>query len=870
MYNNDEAMSQKHTETNSQEIKLAPKTKEYKFQIRAFVVATVLTVVCLLAGVLTHYDRYYVSVWWEIGFGAAFVLHCVIQLILYACFKRRIKRKKAADIRAIYLDGKSAATDNERKFATAIKLKYVACRLYIWLFFIFCLLCAFVGGFTSTGIWLSILLAWPGLIAVIPFLFIEDYKPKGATDGTLSQQDYPEIYAVVNRATKAVGIKKAVYIFVSDEGMASVFDCKDCYIVELGAPLIALLNDEELYAVLLHELRHLKDIYYGTRELQQLSITIQQKQSNKLYRLFSRIFFGHILASFAYSYNLYAISAAEGVEYRADKAMVKYGNNQVAADALVKVDYISMYDYEHALTAKNRYVDKTADKNMVTDATRDFLQEVAARKEEWLGLLGKELSIQGSSHPLCKDRIAVMGAEMRQVDCPTFDEISEERKRILAATDKRLADVYSEKYDEMREAYYLEPQKQVEKWLAAGKPDMKERNRETINSLMQLNMIDQAMELCDKLIADKSSGYAHAYLVRGMYRLHVQNNPDGIDDMYAAVEVNDNYGDEALGEIAMFCCRNGLQQQLEEVRRKTDELVDNEDDRNKLYKITGRDEVEYEPLQGNRRQEIVDYIASVDDGSIAEVYLIRKKLGNKFCSPFIVRFKDDANIVSCNAIMSKIFEFLDNLPEDWNYSLNIYNGDTASAVKKVPDSLVYSGKNSKNTSSVAQVQLLRTQIAEMNKQIASETRVLKFLEVKYSMCQTGIYMVFLGLLVFAIGLFMLVKPEYYNEKAFAIGLVVGGIVLFVAGKYLAYRLNLLNIEQGFDSMMFLDKLVLFLLSVMNGVKCNKKQYARIKTIHEEKLSDLMKQQSILREKFDKAVNYERQISATVTDAEIVE
>ena len=131
-------------------------------------------------------------------------------------------------------------------------------------------------------------------------------------------------------------------------------------------------------------------------------------------------------------------------------------------------------------------------------------------------------------------------------------------------------------------------------------------------------------------------------------------------------------------------------------------------------------------------------------------------------------------------------------------------------------------------------------------------------------------MVFLGLLVFAIGLFMLVKPEYYNEKALAICLVVGGIVLFVAGKYLAYRLNLLNIEQGFDSMMFLDKLVLFLLSVMNGVKCNKKQYARIKTIHEEKLSDLMKQQSILREKFDKAVNYERQISATVTDAEIVE
>lgn len=846
-----------NTPRNPHDIDIAPQPKYVRHRRAAFIFSFVITVVCLLAGVITHYDKYYVSEWWTLIFAVPLVLQAIVQQILFACFKRSKKRKKAADIRAIYLDGKSAATDNERKFAAAIKLKYVACRLYIWLFFIFCLLCAFVGGFTSTGIWLSILLAWPGLIAVIPFLFIEDYKPKGATDGTLSQQDYPEIYAVVNRATKAVGIKKAVYIFVSDEGMASVFDCKDCYIVELGAPLISLLNDEELYAVLLHELRHLKDIYYGTRELQQLSITIQQKQSNKLYRLFSRIFFGHILASFAYSYNLYAISAAEGVEYRADQAMVKYGNNQVAADALVKVDYISMYDYEHALTAKNRYVDKTADKNMVTDATRAFLQEVAARKEEWLGLLGKELSIQGSSHPLCKDRIAVMGAEMRQVDCPTFDEISEERKRILAATDKRLADVYSEEYDEMREAYYLEPQKQVEKWLAAGKPDMKERNRETINSLMRLNMIDQAMELCDKLIADKSSGYAHAYLVRGMYRLHVQNNPDGIDDMYAAVEANDNYGDEALGEIAMFCCRNGLQQQLEEVRRKTDEIVDNEDDRNKLYKITGRDEVEYEPLQGNRRQEIVDYIASIDDGSIAEVYLIRKKLGNKFCSPFIVRFVNEATPVSRDTIMHKIFEYLDNLPEDWNYSLNYYNSDTAAAVAKVPNSLVYSGKDRQNTSAVAEKQQLGKQILAMNKQIAAENKALKMMETHYSLCRLGIVLGLLGVVMIIFGAVAAVQSD---EKALGIVIaVVGGVMIF-GGKYLAYRFNLLNIEQGVGKMPFGERLGFYLLSTINALACNKTEYARIKTAHEEELEKLLKQQLALREKFDQVVALEKEIT----------
>ena len=858
-----------NTQRNPHDIDIAPQSKYVRHRRAAFIFSFVITIVCLLAGVVTHFDKYYVSEWWTLIFAVPLVLQAIVQQILFACFKHSKKRQKSADIRAVVTGGKSAATDNERKLAASIKRQYLFFRLSTWLFFIYCLACAFVGGITQYGLLLA-LVALFGVIAVVPYLLVPSPYTKVNADGTLPQSDFPEIYAVVNRAMKAVGIKKPVYVFASDEGSACIYTHKNCFVVELGAPLLALLNDEELYSVLLHELGHLTDIYYGTQKPQWLNMAIDKNESNPLCRIFSMFFLGHIIASYTYNYAVYSISVSERIEYRADQVMVKHCDAQVASDAMVKISYIPLYDYEQKLFGRNNYADEEAPQHAATVLEQEFLSAVATEKDRWFSMICKEISPQSSTHPLTRDRIAAMGGQMRQVDCPSFEQLSDERKRILADLDGKLAKMYAEDYAKNREEYYLKPKKQVDKWIANGKPDVNEDNRAIVNRLMQVDLTDQALEFCDRLIADKTSGYAHAYYVRGLYRLHACNDQRGIDDMYAAVKANDNYADEAYEEIAVFCCYNGLQQQLEAVRGKIDANIDNSDAHDQLYHITGRDEVEYEPLQGNRRQEIVDYIASVDDGSIAEVYLIRKKLGNKFCSPFIVRFKDDANIVSCNAIMSKIFEFLDNLPEDWNYSLNIYNGDTAAAVKKVPDSLVYSGKNSKNTSSVAQVQLLRTQIAEMNKQIAAETRVLKFLEVKYSMCQTGIYMVFLGLLVFAIGLFTLVNPEYYNEKALAIGLVVGGIVLFVAGKYLAYRLNLLNIEQGFDSMMFLDKLVLFLLSVMNGVKCNKKQYARIKTIHEEKLSDLMKQQSILQEKFDKAVNYERQISATVTDAEIVE
>lgn len=849
-----------NTPRNPHDIDIAPQPKDVRHRRAAFVFSFVITIVCLLAGVVTHFDKYYVSEWWTLIFAVPLVLQAIVQQILFACFKHSKKRQKSADIRAVVTGGKSAATDNERKLAASIKRQYLFFRLSTWLFFIYCLACAFVGGITQYGLLLA-LVALFGVIAVVPYLLVPNPYTKVNADGTLPQSDFPEIYAVVNRAMKAVGIKKPVYVFASDEGSACIYTHKNCFVVELGAPLLALLNDEELYSVLLHELGHLTDIYYGTQKPQWLNMAIDKNESNPLCRIFSMFFLGHIIASYTYNYAVYSISVSERIEYRADQVMAKHSDAQVASDAMVKISYIPLYDYEQKLFGRNNYADEEAPQHAATVLVQEFLSAVATEKDRWFSMICKEISPQSSTHPLTRDRIAAMGGQMRQVDCPSFEQLSDERKRILADLDGKLAKMYAEDYAKNREEYYLKPKKQVDKWIANGKPDVNEDNRAIVNRLMQVDLTDQALAFCDRLIADKASGYAHAYYVRGLYRLHACNDQRGIDDMYAAVKVNDNYADEAYDEIAVFCCYNGLQQQLEAVRGKIDANIDNSDTHDQLYHITGRDDVEYEPLQGNRRNEIVDYIASIDDGSIAEVYLIRKKLGNEFCSPFIVRFVNEATPVSRDTIMHKIFEYLDNLPEDWNYSLNYYNSDTAAAVAKVPNSLVYSGKDRQNTSAVAEKQQLGKQILAMNKQIAAENKALKMMETHYSLCRLGIVLGLLGVVMIIFGAVAAVQAD---KKALGIVIaVVGGVMIF-GGKYLAYRFNLLNIEQGVGKMPFGERLGFYLLSTINALACNKTEYARIKTAHEEELEKLLKQQLALREKFDQVVALEKEITSQIS------
>jgi hypothetical protein len=89
---------------------------------------------------------------------------------------------------------------------------------------------------------------------------------------------------------------------------------------------------------------------------------------------------------------------------------------------------------------------------------------------------------------------------------------------------------------------------------------------------------------------------------------------------------------------------------------------------------------------------ILAYIHSVSDQQISRVYLVRKIVSpNFFASVFVIRFREDAEFDRNKAgeVMNKIFNHLDTRPEDWHFSLFVYDIQTAQAVGKIQNSCVY-------------------------------------------------------------------------------------------------------------------------------------------------------------------------------------
>ena len=65
-----------------------------------------------------------------------------------------------------------------------------------------------------------------------------------------------------------------------------------------------------------------------------------------------------------------------------------------------------------------------------------------------------------------------------------------------------------------------------------------------------------------------------------------------------------------------------------------------------------------------------------------------------FSSVFVLEFEKDADIDDTDAVCDRIFEYLDTYPEDWQFSLFVYDEKTTgAAVKKVKNACVWE-KNS--------------------------------------------------------------------------------------------------------------------------------------------------------------------------------
>jgi len=444
---------------------------------------------------------------------------------------------------------------------------------------------------------------------------------------------------------------------------------------------------------LLHEFSHVSDKYKKINKERDYYcfitsiddiLNFASKIAAKFY-LFSDIFLFIRYTVFDYATTLM-------IETDADEAMAKYGDPKIAASMLIKFSYHDRFQWEDgSYDSEPLYADEEPPKNSVRNESMKLKKAMEEKSELWNDLASREILANNSTHPTVKMRISALGIEeIKTVHSSSSEAYLDEKEKALDMIDSIIYDRISKNYEEIRRDNYIEPLERITQWEGEGSPLRGESYADIISDLRDLGRCKDAEALCDRAIAELPAASAHsAHFFKGAFLLH-RYDASGIDHVYKAIEENMNYCDEGLDMIGSFCCITGREKELAEYREKAVVIAQkNYDEDINASELNKKDDLRGESLPEGMLEDILGYIATIDEGIIDKIYLVRKTISESFfTSAFVVGFscKDAKKI---HSVMHKIFLYLDAHPSGWQFSLFELSEHKDIDFEKIEGSLVY-------------------------------------------------------------------------------------------------------------------------------------------------------------------------------------
>lgn len=531
----------------------------------------------------------------------------------------------------------------------------------------------------------------PMLLIQIAFQQVPFPEPKAAleeTRGLLPEQEYPRLYELARQAAKENGWMGEIQLAVIPTPGAYINSTRNMAVVGLSALSMGLMTEEELYALLLHEFAH---VSAGNREEMRAAdymAFVARGRNHNFLSILNDLFYVFPDSVYAMNFELYRYAASLSKEQAADRAMAR--NPEAAAASLLKLAYYDLYRWEDE-AADGEPEFESRQKQVVRYELGQFLQALALRQTDWETILRQELLARNATHPTTWARIQALG--LHQLPPLSFDaagDYAAEREKALDCMDSQINAYYDEAFEELHRTDYLEPKARVDAWEQAGCPVVAEEYADVVQALLCLRRRREAIALCDRAIAELTPiAAAFAYFTRGNYRLH-RYNAAGIEDLYKAIELNNNAIDQALQSIGEFCCLTGRQQELDTYREKAVQLTQQQEDEfNQVSTLTRRDNLTAEHLPEGMLEGILQYISSISQDSIEEIYLVRKTISDTFfTSAFVIRFRPEAKEETRAEVLHRIFNYLDTC-SDWQFSLFDSGEVPKGLVDRIPNTCVY-------------------------------------------------------------------------------------------------------------------------------------------------------------------------------------
>lgn len=624
------------------------------------------------------------------------VLCLIINVVIHRIYVKKLNKKSIAENQQYWL---SHRDNPEETIAKKLSLLKTLIRINDF-YSIFLAICAFVsafflgviskGGDSVAPLFVCYMVLSGATLRIrlkTPDKFFEEDKTY------VSENDYPALYDLAGKAAAAMGCSTKIKIAILDDFNAGAANINNTISIQLGALLLNVLSEDEVYCVLLHEFSHIKDEVRREKinNYYQYIFDVHNNNITNIYSGITKHLFSFIDDYFNMQYRLYLYAVSLIRESAADKAMAICSNNEIAASSLVKIKYYELYDWEKGTydTPCNMESEEY-DTNSLKNEVRKFKEATQLNTKKWNTLINNEILSRSATHPTLKMRLESLGvSELRALYPESSAEYIADCEKAIEYVSSLIAEQSKDSYEEYRKYYYTESKELVEKWESNGRYIVAEEYGDICDALRRLGRNTEALELCEnaiKLLDDAGSCYA--YFIKGCFLLHSFDNA-GIDYIYKAIENNHNYIDEGLEVIGHFCCLTGQEDQLEIYRERAITLTEENKIHSEASVLNKRDKLSTESLPDGMLEDILAHITSEHSDSIEKIYLVRKTITDDFfTSAFVIKIASDTDDDTRHKILHKTFNYLDTC-SDWQFSLFDYEDVKNVKIEDITGSCVY-------------------------------------------------------------------------------------------------------------------------------------------------------------------------------------
>ena len=622
----------------------------------------------------------------------------VLSFILSARLSRRLNAMRVDEVREEMMARHAQAKENLARAQKQLSVKMAIGVCYI----VFLLLLSFVipflyglSGLASNSIYIMLV---PTYIFYGFFSRLLRKREKAVLNGHLSREDFPRIYAVLDRVAKKLGITEPLTIVTDSQFNAGVFLDRNRHYVNLGVRLLSIVNENELEQLFIHELAHLsnRDVQSSAKMGGVLEFLVGTGEDS--IDAATGVLFNFPTQYLSYCYSVTEMTTSMVKETRADAAIAQYGDPSAHVGLLAKMGFHELFCNELDRFITEPFFAPEEPQLYNAPYVAHFIRAAKEREDFWREILERELPTRMESHPTFGERWRALGKPDYETVFPNIESPDDFVKECMEATarvDSFVMEAMKEDYAEARKENYLKPLGVVEEWERNGKELLSmDRMAPIIEAYKSLNRYEDALELCDRLLASDATPVSLAYVkfVKGSELLNFYD-VEGIRLLEEAAEANHNALEGAYTAIILFCRRMGMQEELEHYRKKFDELLQvGADTYAHAGSLNPGDKLSVESLPEGRAERAVEFIVGIGQGSVREIYLVRKTVTKDFfVSAYVIRFEDETEGEQIDSVMDQIFQYLDKSPEDWEYSLFLYEKSLHERIfKKLPACRIYS------------------------------------------------------------------------------------------------------------------------------------------------------------------------------------